>query len=117
MYVFEIDCGSDTQLQHKFFVMTIEKLKYDVLLLNNYTAVQRQTAVTAYFSSQQLLLDMLDSRSIHDRACIVVEILIYRRLQISRDDHLDQSKAYDTSYNLYENTDPDIDSVSFFLAE
>ena len=37
-------------------------------------------------------------RNMITRARIVVHVAIYRRLQIGRDGHLDQSEAYDISY-------------------
>ena len=42
-------------------------------------------------------------RSLGVRTRILVQVTIYRRLLIGRDDHLDQSETYDISY---ENTDP-----------
>ena len=33
----------------------------------------------------------------YTRACILVQVTIYRRLRLGRDDHLDQSEAYDIS--------------------
>ena len=40
----------------------------------------------------------------HVWARILVQVTIYRRLRIGRDDHLDQSEAYTIYRNLYENT-------------
>ena len=36
-----------------------------------------------------------------------LKFAIYHRLRIGRDDHLDQSEAYDVSQLVYENTWPD----------
>ena len=36
------------------------------------------------------------------RACILVKVTVYRRLQIGRDGHLDQSEAYDISARVRE---------------
>ena len=48
------------------------------------------------------------------RVCILVQITIYRRLQTSRDGHLDQSEARTYRY-LYENTDPALASVQVLI--
>ena len=69
-----------------FFGLEIYEIKVNMFFIHQ---------MVQFFQVRKLFLDCWDNW--WDRARILIQVTIYRRLLIGRDDHLDQSEAYDIS--------------------
>ena len=85
----------------EFYQTKAEKLMYYILL-----TLRAQGPYLLTLRAQGSYLLILRAQGPY--LLTLVQVTIYRSLLIGRDDHLDQSEAYDLS-NLFENTGPDVD--------